>query len=182
LAVNLLLGTIPVGLVGLFGKDLIETTLRSPAVVAFQLAVFGIILYVVDRLASSRRDEKSLSIGDALVIGGAQALALVPGTSRSGITMTAGRALGLSRESAARFAFLLSVPGIAMAGVYESYKFVTAGAPVAATEMLIGLVVSALVGYACISFFLRYLPRIGFLPFTIYRLVLAAIVVGVFYL
>ncbi len=113
LAVNLLLGTIPVGLVGLFGKDFIETALRSPSVVAFQLAVFGIVLYLVDRLTSSHRDERSLSIRDALVIGCAQALALVPGTSRSGITMTAGRALGLSREAAARFAFLLSVPGIA---------------------------------------------------------------------
>ena len=182
LAVNLLIGTIPVGLVGLFGKDYIETALRSPGVVAFQLAVFGVVLYVVDRLSSSSRDERSLSIRDAIVIGCAQALALVPGTSRSGITMTAGRALGLSREAAARFAFLLSVPGIAMAGLYETYKFITAGAPVAGTEMLIGLVVSALVGYACISLFLRYLPRIGFLPFTIYRLILAGVVVGVFYL
>lgn len=182
LAINLLIGTIPVGLVGLLGKDFIETALRSPAVVAFQLAVFGIALYAVDRLSSSHRDERSLSIRDAVLIGCAQALALVPGTSRSGITMTAGRALGLSRESAARFAFLLSVPGIAMAGLYETYKFSTAGAPVAGTEMLIGLTVSALVGYACIAVFLRYLPRIGFLPFTIYRLVLAAVVFGVFYL
>jgi undecaprenyl-diphosphatase len=181
LAMNLAFASIPVFVAGFFAKDYIEAVLRSPAIVAFQLAVFGVVLYVVDRLSSKSRDEQSLSLGEAMIIGVAQALALVPGTSRSGITMTAGLALGLTRESAARFAFLLSVPGIAGAGVYEGYKFATSNTAVALNEILIGVGVSAAVGYACIAVFLRYIPRIGFLPFTIYRLLLAAVVVAVFY-
>ena len=111
-----------------------------------------------------------------------QALALVPGTSRSGITMTAGLMLGLTREAAARFAFLLSVPGIALAGGYEGFKFATgvAGESVPVAEMLLGLVVSAVVGYFCIHYFLRFIARIGFLPFTVYRLLLAGFIVLVF--
>ncbi len=181
LAINLALASIPVFVAGYLAKDFIEQVLRSPAIVAFQLAVFGIVLYLADRMSSKSRNEQSLSIGEAMIIGCAQAVALVPGTSRSGITMTAGLALGLTRESAARFAFLLSVPGIAGAGVYEGYKFATSNTAVALNEILIGVGVSALVGYACIAFFLRYIPRIGFLPFTVYRLLLAAVVVGVFY-
>jgi undecaprenyl-diphosphatase len=182
LAFNLLVGTIPVGVVGLLANDFIEGTLRSPFVVAFQLAVFGIVLYLVDRNGRRSRDETTLTLGQAFLIGCAQALALVPGTSRSGITMTAGLALGLTRQAAARFAFLLSVPGIAMAGAYEGFKFATgdssAGVPL--REMLIGFVVSAVVGYACIHWFLRFIARIGFLPFTVYRLLLAAFIVFVF--
>jgi undecaprenyl-diphosphatase len=180
-ALNLLVASIPVFIIGFLFKDYIETALRSPAVVAFQLAVFGIVLYVVDRMSAKRRDEQSLKMGEAVIIGCAQALALVPGTSRSGITMTAGLALGLTRESAARFAFLLSIPGIAGAGAYETYQFLTTATAVEPADMLIGVGVSALVGYACIAFFLRYIPRIGFLPFTLYRLLLAAVVVAVFY-
>ena len=182
LAFNLLVGTIPVGLVGLLAHDFIESQLRSPFVVAFQLAVFGIVLYLVDRSGRRNRDETTLTLGQALLIGCAQALALVPGTSRSGITMTAGLMLGLTREAAARFAFLLSVPGIALAGGYEGFKFATgvAGESVPVAEMLLGLVVSAVVGYFCIHYFLRFIARIGFLPFTVYRLLLAGFIVLVF--
>jgi undecaprenyl-diphosphatase len=182
LAFNLLVGTIPVGLVGLLAHDFIESQLRSPFVVAFQLAVFGIVLYLVDRSGRRNRDETMLTLGQALLIGCAQALALVPGTSRSGITMTAGLMLGLTREAAARFAFLLSVPGIALAGGYEGFKFATgvAGESVPVAEMLLGLVVSAVVGYFCIHYFLRFIARIGFLPFTVYRLLLAGFIVLVF--
>ena len=181
MAVNLVIATIPVGLVGLLFNDFIETTLRSPFVVAFQLAVFGIVLWVADRWSRRQRDETSLSLGQALLIGCAQALALVPGTSRSGITMSAGLALGLTREAAARFAFLLAIPGIAMAGVYEGYEFLTSATGVAPREMLIGLIASAIVGYACIHYFLRFIARIGFLPFTLYRLALAVFIVAVFW-
>lgn len=182
LAFNLLAGTIPVGLVDLLAHDFIESQLRSPFVVAFQLAVFGIVLYVVDRSGRRNRDETTLTLGQALLIGCAQALALVPGTSRSGITMTAGLMLGLTREAAARFAFLLSVPGIALAGGYEGFKFFTgaSGESVPMAEMLLGLVVSAVVGYFCIHYFLRFIARIGFLPFTVYRLLLAGFIVLLF--
>ncbi len=181
MAFNLIVATIPVGLVGLLFNDFIETKLRSPYVVAFQLAVFGIVLWVADRWSSRHRNETSLSVGQALLIGCAQALSLVPGTSRSGITMSAGLALGLTREAAARFAFLLAIPGIGMAGAYEGYKFLSEPSGVAPREMLIGLVASAVVGYACIHYFLRFIARIGFLPFTLYRLGLAAFIAALFW-
>ncbi|HKZ74851.1 MAG TPA: undecaprenyl-diphosphate phosphatase [Steroidobacteraceae bacterium] len=182
LAINLLVATIPVGLVGLLCNDFIETKLRSPAVVAFQLAVFGIVLWLADRFSKEARTETSLSLRDAVAIGCAQALALVPGTSRSGITMSAGRALGLTREAAARFAFLLAIPGIGLAGLYEAYLFTTSPlAYIAPREVMIGFVVAAVVGYACIHWFLRAIARIGFLPFTLYRLALAGAIVLTFY-
>jgi undecaprenyl-diphosphatase len=181
MAVNLLLATIPVGLAGLLGSRYIEEELRSPFVVAFQLSVFGIVLWLADRFSSKRRGELSLSTGQALLIGLAQALALIPGTSRSGITMSAGLVLGLTREAAARFAFLLAIPGIAAAGIYEGHRFFTTSTLVDPREMLIGVTVAAVVGYACIHYFLRFIARIGFLPFAVYRLVLAAVVAVVFY-
>jgi undecaprenyl-diphosphatase len=181
LAVNLLLGTIPVGLVGLLFSGWIEQNLRSPFVVAFQLAVFGVVLFLVDRHGRRSRGEFEVTLPQAMLIGLGQALALVPGTSRSGITMTMGLLSGLTREAAARFAFLLSIPGIGMAGAYEGYKLYSGEvARVAVPEMLIGVVVSALVGFACIHYFLRFIAKIGFAPFMVYRLVLAAVVVAVF--
>jgi undecaprenyl-diphosphatase len=182
LAFNLAVGTIPVGLVGLTFADFIEQYLRSPFVVAFQLAVFGIVLYLADRFGRRNRQETQLTIGEALLIGCGQALALVPGTSRSGITMTVALSLGLTREAAARFAFLLSVPGIAMAGGYEGFKLATGEAAVTPplAAIVTGVLVSAVVGYLCIAFFLKFIARIGFLPFTIYRLLLAGLIVVVF--
>ena len=181
LAVNLLLGTIPVGLVGLFFSKWIEANLRSPFVVAFQLAVFGIVLWTVDRFGQRKRGELDVTVPQALLIGIGQALALVPGTSRSGITMTMGLVSGLTRDAAARFAFLLSIPGIGLAGAYEGFKVATgAVATVPVGEMLIGAVVSAVVGFACIHYFLRAISRIGFAPFMWYRLALAALVVAVY--
>jgi undecaprenyl-diphosphatase len=183
LALNLLVATVPVGIVGLLLNDFIETKLRSPAVVAVQLAVFGIVMWLADRLAPRVRLETSLSLREALLIGCAQALSLVPGTSRSGITMSAGRAFGLTREAAARFAFLLAIPGIGLAGLYETYLFASSPTTsyVAPRDMMTGLVVAGLVGYGCIHWFLRVITRIGFMPFAIYRLALAGIIVLTFY-
>ena len=104
----------------------------------------------------------------------------MPGTSRSGITITAGRGFGLSRSAAARFSFLLAVPGIGAAGGYEGLKLVTSSTPVQWSPMLIGLVCSALSGLVCIHFLIRWIEPIGLLPFTIYRLLLAALIVAVF--
>lgn len=182
LAFNLAIGTVPVGFVGLFFKDFIEAHLRSPFVVAFQLAVFGVVLYLADRFGKRARNETQVTIPQALLIGCGQALALVPGTSRSGITMTMGLLSGLTREAAARFAFLLSLPGIALAGGYEGYKVFAgeAGAHAPIAEMLIGVAVSAVVGYACVHYFLRFIARIGFAPFLVYRLLLAGFIVVLF--
>ncbi len=177
LAWQILVATIPVGLTGLAFADFIEANLRNPLFVAGTLTFFGLLMYAADRLGRGSSDEFGLSWPQALVIGCAQALALMPGTSRSGITMTAGRALGLSRSGAARFSFLLAVPGIGAAGAYEGLKLVTSPAPVEWGPMAVGLVFAALSGLACIHFLIRFIERIGLLPFTVYRVLVAALIV-----
>jgi undecaprenyl-diphosphatase len=177
LAWQILVATVPVGLVGLLFDDYIEAHLRNPLFVAGTLTVFGLLMYAADRYGRGNKDEYSLSWPQAFAIGCAQALALMPGTSRSGITMTAGRALGLSRSGAARFSFLLAIPGIGAAGAYEGLKLVTSTEPVDWQPMVVGVVFAALSGIACIHFLIRFIERIGLLPFTVYRLILAAVIV-----
>jgi len=177
LAWQVLVGTIPVGLAGLVFGEAIEAQLRSPLFVAGTLSFFGLLMYAADRLSRGTRDEHSVTWPQAIAIGCAQALALMPGTSRSGITITAGRALGLARSGAARFSFLLAIPGIAAAGGYEGLKLVTSHAAVAWPSMAIGAAFSALAGLACIHLLIRFIERIGLLPFTIYRLAIAALIV-----
>jgi len=180
LAWCVILGTVPVGLVGLLFSGFIEEHLRNPLFVAGTLTFFGVLMYVADRFGRGTRDEFALSWPQAFAIGCAQALALVPGTSRSGVTITAAMALGLERQDAARFSFLLAVPGIAMAGGYEFLKLFSSGEPVDWPAMSLGLVVSAITGYACIHLLLKVIERIGLLPFTLYRLLLAGIIVMLF--
>jgi undecaprenyl-diphosphatase len=180
LAWQILVGTLPVGVAGLLFADDIEQHLRQPLFVAGTLTVFGVLMYVADRLGRGRGDEYGLTWAQAMAIGVAQALALMPGTSRSGVTMTAGRALGLSRAGAARFSFLLAVPGIAAAGLYEGAKLAGSDTPVDWTPILSGMLFAALSGLACIHFLIRFIERIGLLPFTAYRLLLAAVIVAVF--
>ena len=176
LAWQLLVATVPVGLAGLLFDDYIEQHLRRPEFVAGTLALFCLLMYAVDRLARTGRDEYSLSWAQAGLIGVAQALALMPGTSRSGITITAGRLTGLTRSAAARFSFLLAVPGIAAAGGYEGLKLATGTAPVDWPPMAVGLVCSALAGIVCIHVMIRFIERIGLLPFTVYRLLVALVI------
>lgn len=177
LAWQILVATIPVGLTGLVFADFIEANLRNPLFVAGTLTFFGLLMYAADRYGRGTADEFGLTWPQALAIGCAQALALMPGTSRSGITMTAGRALGLTRSGAARFSFLLAVPGIGAAGAYEGLKLVTSPAPVEWAPMVVGMVFAALSGLACIHFLIRFIERIGLLPFTVYRLLIAALIV-----
>jgi undecaprenyl-diphosphatase len=180
LAWVVLFGTIPVGLVGLLFKDTIETAFRNPLLVAANLAIFGVLLWLADRYGRRERDERSVGWKDAVVIGCAQALALVPGTSRSGVTMTAALAMGLTRPAAARFSFLLSVPAVTMAGLMSVVDFVQAPDHANWGPTLLAVVVSAITGYFTIHYLLKFIARVGMLPFLIYRLVLAAIVVAVF--
>lgn len=172
-------GTIPVGLVGLLFNDHIEANFRSPVLVATTLTVFGILLWVADRLGRRVRDEYSVGWVDVVVIGIAQAMALVPGTSRSGITMTAGLSLGLTREAAARYSFLLAVPGTALAAIYECLKMLEEGDAIDWTPVFLGIVLAAVSGFLCIHFLLRFIQKIGMWPFTVYRLLLAAVIVYV---
>ncbi len=176
LALWVVAGTMPVVLAGLALKDLVETTLRSVAVIGTTTVVFGVLLAVADRLRpAAPRDEYALRARDVAVIGLAQCLALVPGTSRSGITMTAALAMGLSRSAAARFSFLLSIPTIAGAAVLSLGDLLEAAAPVPWDALATGFLAAALSAWACIRFFLALLERTGFLPYVLYRLVLGTV-------
>jgi undecaprenyl-diphosphatase len=180
LAWYVILGTVPAVIAGLLLHDLVESSLRSPYVIACATVIFGLVLWWADRYGRQRRDEHTLRVVDVLLIGCAQALALIPGTSRSGITMTAALALGLTRTGAARFSFLLSIPVILMAGVYEALKLSELAGPVAWDVLLVGTAVAAVSAWLCIHFFLQLVERIGMLPFVIYRLLLGAFLFWVF--
>jgi len=174
LAWAVLLGTIPVGLAGLIFHDFISTELRSPLVIAATTIGFGLLLGWADWRAKQSRDEHSLSWGDIVFVGIAQAIALIPGTSRSGITMTAGLMLGLERAAAARFSFLLSIPVIVLSGGLETIKLIQSDTLVDWTTLLIATTVSALAAYLCIYLFLKLVSRMGMWPFVVYRLLLGA--------
>jgi len=180
LAWAVLFGTIPVGLAGLIFKNFIETSLRSPTVIAIATIVFGLLLWWADVFGKRNRDEYTISIFDVIFIGCAQALALIPGTSRSGATITAGLMLGLTREASARFSFLLSIPVIVLSGGLVTIDLIKDGAPVEWSLMIIGTVLAGVTAYLCIHFFLKLLERIGMLPFVIYRLALGAILFYMF--
>jgi undecaprenyl-diphosphatase len=176
LAWLVLLGTVPVGLCGLLAKPLIETYLRSPLVIAAASIVFGLLLGAVWRFRKPRRGEYQLTAQDALLIGLAQALALIPGTSRSGITLTAGLMLGLSPQAAARFSFLLSIPVIALAGVLLARDVHEAQDPLVWGHVLGGAVMAAVSAYLCIHYFLKLMERVGMMPFVIYRILLGLVI------
>tara|TARA_R110000782_G_scaffold16338_12_gene46954 strand:- start:123 stop:920 length:798 start_codon:yes stop_codon:yes gene_type:complete len=179
MALAIALGTVPAALSGLLFASWIEVNLRDPAVIVYTLAGYGILMGVADRLGRSDRNMTGVGFKDALVIGCAQALALVPGTSRSGITITAARFLGFARQDAARFSFLLSAPVIFLAASYKFLQLLMGADAVAWGQLGLGAVVSCVVAYLSIEFFMRFVTRIGLLPFAIYRLILAAIILYV---
>lgn len=176
LALGVALGTVPAAIAGLTFAGWIEENLRSPVVVIVTLAFWGIAMALADRFGRSHRTIADVSVKDAVMIGCAQALALIPGTSRSGITITAGRVLGLQRKDAARFSFLLSAPVILLATGYETLSMILADEPIEWLQLGVAAVVSAIVAYVCIDLMMRFVSRIGLMPFAIYRLVLAAII------
>lgn len=180
LAWAVLIGTIPVGLAGLIFKDVISEHLRTPLVIAVTTIIFGLLLWYADWSAKRQRDEHSMSWKDILVIGCAQAIALIPGTSRSGITITAGLMLGLTAPAAARFSFLLSIPVIVLAGGVETLDYLKVASINDMSDLIIGAAISAISAYACIHFFLKLLERIGMTPFVIYRLLLGAILLSLY--
>jgi undecaprenyl-diphosphatase len=173
-------GTIPVAVCGLLFNDLVDTVLRNPLVIAWATIGFGLLLWLADVQGQRQRNEHHLTWRDVVVIGLAQALALIPGTSRSGITMTAGLFMGLTRQAAARFSFLLSIPTILLAGAYKGLQLATGAAAVDWLAMLIGVALSALTAYLCIYLFLQLLERIGMFPFVLYRLVLGGALLYLF--
>jgi undecaprenyl-diphosphatase len=173
-------GTIPVGLAGLLFKEFIETSLREPLVIATTTVLFGLLLWWSDRQGKRQRDEHSIGWRDVVVIGVAQAIALIPGTSRSGITMTAGLMMGLTRQAAARFSFLLSIPVIVLAGGLNTLELIKSDSAVEWSALLLGTLFSALSAYLCIHLFLKLLERIGMFPFVVYRLLLGAVLLAIY--
>ncbi len=168
----LILGTIPGALAGVLLADAVETVFRDPLRVAFMLALMSMPLLLAEWWARHRRTIETLKLGEALFIGVAQALAIIPGTSRSGITMSAGLFVGLRRDEAARFSFLLSAPIIAGAGLFEVLKLLHEG--VSLTGVYFTGFGGALVsGLLVIAWLLRFLKNHTFYPFVVYRLILA---------
>jgi undecaprenyl-diphosphatase len=175
-------GTIPAGLAGLLFHDVIATHLRSALVIAMATLGFALVLWLADSRGQLSRDEHSINWKDVLVIGVAQALALIPGTSRSGITITAALMMGFSRQAAARYSFLLSIPIIAMAGGYEVLGLVREPEENVQWGLIIlGTLVSGVSAYLCIHYFLKLLAKISMLPFVIYRLVLGVFLLFLFW-
>ncbi len=168
-----LLGTIPVGLAGLSFNDFISDNLRSPLVIAGSTIIFGLALYLSDRSVGVK-SESDITIKTALLVGVAQAIALIPGTSRSGITITAALFLGFSRVASARFSFLLSIPVIVLAGGLKSIELIQSDTAVVWREIAMGVGLSAVSAYICIYLFLRLISKSSMMPFVVYRVILGA--------
>jgi undecaprenyl-diphosphatase len=174
----LALATLPVIIVGFVAGDYIETALRNLPVIATTTLLFGLLLGVADRRAAQEVGTARLTMAVALLIGLAQAVAPVPGVSRSGITITAALLLGMNRQAAARFSFLLSIPVIAGAGILKVWELVSSGVGADWLLLGVGALVSGITAYLCIALFLRLLDRLGLMPFVYYRVVLAAVLYG----
>jgi undecaprenyl-diphosphatase len=181
LAWLLVASTIPAALAGLLFSDLIEESFRQPGLVAVTLVVGGAILFAADRIGARSRDVEDVTFPVAIGVGVAQALALVPGISRSGISISAARLAGLDRPAAARFAFLMATPITAGAGVFEARKLLAgeAGVDVAIAPLLVGMIAALVSGLAAIHFMLAYLRRRSLDAFVWYRVGLAAVVLVV---
>ncbi|HEV8634882.1 MAG TPA: undecaprenyl-diphosphatase UppP [Chloroflexota bacterium] len=177
------LGTIPAVVVGVLFQSLVETTFRSPAQIAVVLALFSLVMYGAERVAARARGLDALRTTDTVAIGCAQAVALVPGVSRSGATISTGLVLGLERAAAARFSFLLSTPVVAGAGLKKLFDLrgVAVG-PGDSTLMLLGALAAGISGWLCIHWLLRYLARETMDVFVAYRLGLAAVVLALWLL
>ncbi|WP_439690886.1 undecaprenyl-diphosphate phosphatase [Curtobacterium sp. SP.BCp] len=171
-----ILGTIPIGVAGLLLKDSIETTFRSLWIVAIVLIVFGVVLGVLDVVGKKVRRIEHMTFGGGILIGLAQMLALVPGVSRSGATVSMGLALGYTRPAAARFAFLLAVPAVFLSGLYEAATSLgDTGAPFGLVDTLVATVVAFVVGFVVIAAFMNYISKRSFLPFVVYRIALGIV-------
>jgi len=175
LAWALVIGTIPAVLVGAALEEVIQENLSQPWLIAVMFVAFGVVLWLVDRIMAQARAFETIGVRTGLYLGIAQSLALQPGVSRSGVTMTAARLIGLDREASARFSFLLSIPVVLGAGLFKSVDLVQHGFQGYGSEFFWGFVASAVSGFVVIAFLLRYLRGHSFAIFLWYRLALAAL-------
>ena len=170
-----IIGTLPIAVLGLVFADQIETVARNLWLTAVMLIVFGIILGVADALGSRVKTERDITVRDGILFGFAQALALIPGVSRSGATISAGLAMGYTRGAAARYAFLLAIPAVLASGFYEATK-IGDDATVAWGPTLLATAIAFTVGFAVIAWLMRWLTTKSYLPFVLYRLGLGLLV------
>lgn len=174
-----IIGTLPIGILGKIFQDTIETHLRDLRIIGTTLIVFGLVLAFADRTRAIRhaRPITDLTLPHACAYGLAQALALIPGVSRSGGTISAGLLLGYSREAAARYSFLLAIPAVLASGTLELFKIGEGPAPAWGPTVL-ATVIAFAVGYAAIAWFLKYISHHSFLPFVVYRVLLGILIIG----
>lgn len=168
------LATLPVCIVGFLLRDVISGYMRSTLIIAISLICFGLLLGYADWKNRGTRSEYQMNLKDVLIIGGAQILALIPGTSRSGITITAALMVGMSREGAARFSFLLSIPVIVLAGGLEAVGLIKEPQLIDLPAMLVGTLLSGIAAYLCIHYFLVIIKKLGMQPFVVYRVLFGA--------
>lgn len=187
LAINILLASLPAGMIGLFGMSYIESHVRVPQFIALNLLVWSLVFFIADKSSAGEQTPRtelySLSLGQVMLIGFAQAIALLPGTSRSGITIAAGLFSNLSHTTAARFSFLLGTPIIMAAGMHSLADWVTHPAEHQIynyTQLGVGFLVSFVVGYLSIKLLLTIVARVGLMPFIVYRVLLAVFILGFF--
>ena len=173
----IIVGSIPIVLLGLLFENWIETTFRNLWVTVFTLTFFAVILGLADKYGRNTYRLDNLSWKDSILYGFAQSLALIPGVSRSGGTITAGRLMGYSREAAAKYSFLLAMPAVFASGFYMLYKAVAqSGFTVGVTQIVVATLVSFIVGYAVIVFFMKLITTRTFMPFVVYRVGLALVI------
>lgn len=174
-----IVGTIPIAVIGVLFADQIETAARNLWLVSTVLIVFGIILGVADKVGAKTRGLETLSMRSGLVYGFGQALALIPGVSRSGATITTGLFMGFTREAATRYAFLLAIPAVLASGFFEATKIGDPNQPnVAWPQVIVATLVAFVIGYAVISWLLKFVSTHSYMPFVIYRVALGSLVLG----
>jgi undecaprenyl-diphosphatase len=174
-----LLGTVPLAIFGVLLESKIDTTFRKPSIMGISLILLALVLLVAERVSTRRKTLAQMNFRESQVIGWAQVLALIPGTSRSGVTITAGLFQGLDRESAARFSFLLSIPAITAAGLYKLFKVLKgSGLGPDVGPYLVGAIVAGLFAYVVVRWFLAYMKEHNTAGFIVYRIVLGAALLG----
>jgi len=181
LAFFLVIATVPVIAAGLAMKKFLPDGIRSVAVIGWTTFGFGVVLWLADRFSVTVRRMEHLKVSDVLIIGVAQCLALVPGTSRSGITMTAGRVLGMERSDCARFSMLLSIPTIIAAGTLQGLELYQSGDPLEISAALTGAGLAFVSAFVAIVLMMAWLRRASFTPFVLYRLVLGGVLLAYSY-
>jgi undecaprenyl-diphosphatase len=182
LAWYVIIGTLPIGILGFAFKDFIETSARNLWLIATTLVVFGVVLGLAERFGPQRRDLESMTLRDGVIMGGAQALALIPGVSRSGATISAGLGIGLRREVATRYSFLLAIPAVVASGVFSVPRVFhpehTTGVEPSAAQMIVATVIAFGVGYVTIAWLLRYVAKHSVYVFVWYRVLLGLALFG----